>query len=191
MLAKIALPSKRAPTILAFCGGPNPNSKTEMLSLRLMAVGGQPFAMLIELERFSYAPDGTFGRLRVGDLELFTCEQPWNGNAVGESCIPAGGYILRRRESPIVAQSTGGEFNDGWEICDVPGRSLIMIHPANWPHELRGCVAPGVDYRPLKSGKAYLSAVTNSRKAHQQLREILDAEDQHKIRVYQYCPEYP
>lgn len=143
--------------------------------------------MDIVIERFNYASDGTFGRLRVGDLELFTCEQPWNGNTKGSSCIPEGMYELSLRSSPIVQRTSGGEFDEGWEVTGVFGRTYIMIHPANWPHELQGCIAPGMEYQII-AGK---QGVTQSRKAFKQLMDVLNLENSHTIHIIPYRPQYP
>lgn len=143
--------------------------------------------MNIVLERFNYAPEGTFGRIRAGVLELYTVEQPWNGNKTGESCIPEGVYDLCQRISPVVKRSSGGDFTSGWEVLDVPERSLIMIHPANWPYELQGCIAPGLDYMIL-SGK---QGVSSSRKAFARLMVALAGEKQHSLHIIPYRPQYP
>lgn len=142
--------------------------------------------MLIELERFAYSPDGTFGRLRLGGLELWTCERPWKANAPFESCIPEGVYDLQLRPSPLIDRITKGEYRRGWEVCDVPGRSHILIHPANWPDELEGCIAPGLRYAVL-NGK---NAVASSLPAFRKLMAAIP-EGENELRVYQCRPEYP
>jgi hypothetical protein len=95
----------------------------------------------LRLERFAYAPDGTFGRLLIpGDHpDLFTCERPWLNNAPNVSCIPEGYYPLADRRF----------FRKGYDaiaVQRVPGRDHILIHKANWPHELEGCIAVGVSW---------------------------------------------
>ena len=74
----------------------------------------------------------------------WTCERPWKNNALRVSCIPTGVYVVRRHDSP----SKG----DCWEVLDVPERTHILIHVANWSHELMGCIAPGqgIDLRGNK-----------------------------------------
>lgn len=99
---------------------------------------------MITLERFAYSPHGTFGRLIVPNkIACFTVERPWAENRAGESCIPEGRYQLRMRPSPVVKRSSGGEFLQGWEVVDVPGRSLIMLHPGNTALDVQGCISPG------------------------------------------------
>ncbi len=88
------------------------------------------------IERFCYAEDGTFGRYSLGGYHWFTIEQPWNNNMAGASCIPEGSYICK----PDFFHR--GNYKSV-EITDVPGgRSRILFHKANWPHQLRGCIAP-------------------------------------------------
>lgn len=90
-------------------------------------------------------------------------EQPWNGNAIGKSCIPAGRYTVRR--------DTTGRFQ-WYEIENVPGgRTEIEIHPANHASELRGCVALGLS----RSRNGY--SVNSSRKAMQAFREEMGDAD--------------
>jgi len=65
----------------------------------------------------------------------WTVERPWKDNELRISCIPVGVYQVERHDSP----SKG----DCYEILDVPERTHILIHVANWSHELMGCIAPG------------------------------------------------
>lgn len=84
----------------------------------------------------TYYPGGTNGELyHLGTLVCYTIELPWRDNEVQRSCIPEGRYRLRRRCSKRY----------GWHllVAGVPGRSLILVHPANDAgKELRGCLAP-------------------------------------------------
>lgn len=144
--------------------------------------------MTLILERFNYAPDGTFGRITLpSGKQLFTCEQPWNGNATGKSCIPEGIYSMAMRDSPVVERSSGGKFTRGWEVLDVPGRTFIMFHPANWPHELKGCIAPGVNYAVMRNKQG----VTSSRDAFTDLMDELNDNETWLLQVRQYRPEFP
>lgn len=97
-----------------------------------------------------YTPTAVLGELLVTDGadELFECvtiERSWQDNLVSESCIPEGNYELRRRRSGVVERTTGGEYLEGWEVTGVPGRTYIMIHPANYADQLEGCIAPGAE----------------------------------------------
>jgi len=117
------------------------------------------------LERFAYAPDGTYGRLFLPDGQiLYTVEQPWNCNAVGASCIPEGTYQCAPRR-----YNRGGY--EAIEIRAVPGRTHILFHVGNTPSDLRGCIAPGVARGWLEGAWA----VTSSRKAFRVLMGQLGA----------------
>ncbi|MFT0140767.1 DUF5675 family protein [Alcanivoracaceae bacterium MT1] len=142
----------------------------------------------LTLKRFCYSPMGTFGRLELpSGAELFTVERPWVGNRTRESCIPEGWYPLRMRDSGVVSRSTGGEYSRGWEVCDVPDRTWIMIHPGNTKDDLLGCIAPGLGLGNV-AGKW---AVTSSRDAFRRLMGELAAGDEWGLRVTQFRPEYP
>lgn len=91
--------------------------------------------MKLELIR-KYHPEGTNGRLVLGGLTICaTIELPWRNNEHGRSCVPEGRYQLVKRYSP--------KFKWHLMLKDVPGRSLILLHPANDAlQELKGCIAP-------------------------------------------------
>lgn len=105
----------------------------------------------MRLERYSYAPDCTLGVLTLVDFECFTLELPWLGNRVGRSCVPEGRYALHRRPY----------WGGGYEVLglrEVPARSDILIHIANRPSELRGCIAPGLRVGVLGRERAVLQS---------------------------------
>src|SRR4051812_13173320 len=84
-----------------------------------------------------YTPPATAGRLYDSDGKLFceTVERPHHSFSEDHPCIPEGVYTAKRYNSP-----THGHV---WMLQDVPGRTEIEIHVANWPMELLGCIAPG------------------------------------------------
>ncbi|HWD29749.1 MAG TPA: DUF5675 family protein [Rhizomicrobium sp.] len=109
--------------------------------------------MHIEIVRDPATSDanGSYGRMLIdGAPFAFTVEQPWNDNAQGHSCIPAGDYALLPYDSPAHGE-TVVFHNPALNIYGTPamipagvaGRSLCEIHSANWPFQLKGCVAPG------------------------------------------------
>ncbi|MBJ33658.1 MAG: hypothetical protein CMC89_02915 [Flavobacteriaceae bacterium] len=51
------------------------------------------------------------------------------------SCIPVGSYEMNWRESP--------RFGWTWELKDVPDRSYILIHIANYASDIEGCIGLG------------------------------------------------
>lgn len=92
--------------------------------------------MELQLKR-GYLPNGTNGMLQTdtGNFICHTIELPWQDNQRNFSCIPEGRYraVIRR----------SAKFNRHLLIMEVPGRSLILIHPANDAmKELKGCIAP-------------------------------------------------
>jgi hypothetical protein len=95
------------------------------------------------VERFAYTPHGTLGRaILPSGVELFSLEPPWKNNEPNVSCIPEGEYTAVR--------DRGGR-HQFYRVEDVPGRSAIEIHPANYfvnpatgRQELWGCIAFGL-----------------------------------------------
>jgi len=93
--------------------------------------------MNLTLTRFAYLDNGVFGRLVLpSGIRLYTVERPWLDNATSVSCIPEGRYRIKPRHY------FGGGY-DAYEICNVPGRTHILFHVANWPHDVEGCVGLG------------------------------------------------
>jgi len=84
----------------------------------------------------TYYPSGTNGILTCKGNEVCkTIELPWKDNLTKASCIPEGTYKIRKRYSRV--------FRWHFEVENVPGRNLILFHPANDAgKELRGCIAP-------------------------------------------------
>lgn len=149
------------------------------------------------LERFYYSPfqaeraalTGTFGKLLLPDGSfVYTCERPWVGNERFKSCIPPGVYSLRKRRSGVVERTTGGKYLQGWEVTNVSGgRTYIMIHPANWPHELAGCIAPGLGFGLLDDALA----VYSSGPAFDKVMEALDERTEWTLDIRSFSVEYP
>lgn len=79
---------------------------------------------------------GTNGALFYqGKFICFMIELPWKENARNVSCIPDGRYEL--------ALWYTDRFKHHLVVKNVPGRSGILVHPANNAvKELRGCLAP-------------------------------------------------
>ena len=114
--------------------------------------------MVLVLNR-TYFPEGTQGVLEWnGTLICYTIELPWLGNQRRISCIPEGEYLLQLRFSP--------KFKWHFQLMDVPGRDLILIHPANDAKlELLGCIAPVTVHTGIGKGSA-------SRKALEKLKAL-------------------
>jgi len=75
------------------------------------------------------------------------------------SCIPEGEYVLQKRFSP--------KFQWHLHLRNVPGRDLILIHPANDAKtELLGCIAPVTRHTGIGKG-------SSSRKALEKLKVLI------------------
>lgn len=96
---------------------------------------------ILFIERYQRTPVQTLGRFEVRDingncyLKGVTLELAWNKNIKEVSCIPAGLYLLKKRYSE--------KYRNHFHVVDVPGREMILIHPANYVKQLQGCIAPG------------------------------------------------
>lgn len=91
---------------------------------------------MIALTRFAIYPDRCLGYLSFEDHRWYSIERPWLDNEPFISCIPEGRYTLKRVNSP--------RFGAGrWEVSEVPGRWHILIHTANFPHDVEGCIGLG------------------------------------------------
>lgn len=86
--------------------------------------------MKIIINRESKTTDGIFGHLSL-DWNSFTCVTCENL----ELEIAAGTYPLTFAYSP--------HFNRTMPLINVPGRTWTWIHWANFPVQLKGCVAVG------------------------------------------------
>ncbi|MBU1001857.1 MAG: hypothetical protein KKE73_04975 [Proteobacteria bacterium] len=94
------------------------------------------------LTRMETSDEGTFGKLRLGGLRLYSGELPWRDNRTSIICIPPGEYECEPYSSKAHSQC--------FLVKDVPGRTGILIHTANFVGskplfrcELEGCIAPG------------------------------------------------
>lgn len=111
-----------------------------------------------------YCKNGTNGSIVWPGLKvpLHSIELPWCDNRHAVSCIPEGRYRLAmrysvRRKTHILLEG-------------VPGRSLILIHPANNAlAELKGCIAPvtkitgeGQGAESVKAFRVLLKAVQDA-----------------------------
>lgn len=132
---------------------------------------------MIEITRW-YLPNVTLGLLTFDDFEVFTCERPWEDNKPYVSCIPEGDYNLVRHDSP--------KFGDRvWMVHNVPDRTFILFHVANWPHQLQGCIAPGNTLFPDGDG------VGSSRVAYEQFMEWSKNFDHLELRIRSGVPKEP
>ena len=105
-------------------------------------------------------------------------ELPWRNNAPDISCIPPGTYHGHMIQSPHFQRAV-------YVLDDVPDRSAIEIHPANFGgcvalgfySDLRGCCAPGLYRGSLLvpgSEDVQQRAVMQSMRAFQQFMDAMD-----------------
>ena len=91
---------------------------------------------MIRVKRFAYHPSGPLGVMELEDsCAFYTIERPWSDNKPFESCIPVGEYSLKWKESP--------RFGMCYEVENVEGRTHILIHVANFPTDVVGCIGLG------------------------------------------------
>lgn len=64
-------------------------------------------------------------------------------NLPKESCIPEGSYMCIWQNSP--------KFGWCYEVTNVPNRSRILIHAANYFTQLLGCIALGAAHKDINN----------------------------------------
>lgn len=107
--------------------------------------------------RNEHTDEGTFGTLLTDTgFSCRTLELPWRENAPSISCIPKGKYLCKFKKSPT--------FGLCYHLQNVPGRTAILIHPANFGgdtskgfhSELKGCISLGRETGHIQNQKALL-----------------------------------
>jgi len=74
----------------------------------------------------------------IPELSISTLELPWRNNKRLRSCIPARTYRVERRKH--------WRFGETFLVLNVPNRSGIYLHRANWLSQLLGCIALGWEH---------------------------------------------
>lgn len=90
---------------------------------------------IVELIRGPYMAHQTIGVLVSEKLKLFTLELPWKNNEFKKSCIPTGTYEVVPRFST--------KYGNHFILKNVPDRSYILIHIANYVNQIEGCIGVG------------------------------------------------
>lgn len=116
---------------------------------------------MLEIVRFANFNNRTVGRATLSNHSWWTIERPWLDNRPNVSCIPVGEYEMVRVDSPKFGPDT-------WEVADVPGRSHILFHVANYAHDIEGCIGLG------RGIFAHLDGITNSANAMGEFYRITD-----------------
>ncbi|WP_087022452.1 DUF5675 family protein [Thaumasiovibrio subtropicus] len=123
--------------------------------------------------RRRYFDDGTFATLhsKNGEQLCATVERPWQNNTPRKSCIPEGTYRLIPHTSPKFGECYALEANTLGVTRYGPSlRTHILIHAANLPSQLQGCIAPGEGFGVINNQWG----VINSRNAFNKLMAYLD-----------------
>lgn len=100
-----------------------------------------------------YFKHGTYSYLYREDGSEVCCfvERPDRNNAPGESCVVEGTYNLLPHQSPkfgacyALEEPLLGVTRYGPSL-----RTHVLIHKANVPGDLEGCLAPGLDFGFIK-----------------------------------------
>lgn len=123
--------------------------------------------MYAELLRH-YSDNVTIGEMAFYDAKgnklilARTIELPNKDNKTGISCIPEGEYDIS-----VVGPSEKIKYVHLW-VMDVPDRSGIKIHVANYVSQLRGCIAPGKKHADLNA-----DGIIDVAQSTQMLNELL------------------
>ena len=152
-------------------------------------------AVNLTLTRDYLGTDCTQGKLTVVGLTVETMERPWVPHATapcgqkGVSCIPVGTYKMVRHNSENHPRTWALVNPDLWVYHwdedvlvgqkDI-ARTLVLIHPANFAAELRGCIAPGRGRAVDPSGR---KMVTLSRISMADLQSVLSWDDSHIMEI--------
>jgi hypothetical protein len=138
----------------------------------------------------------TLGKLHITapgqDFVCDTIERPWipmpgaKGGLSGKSCVPKGIYSLERHSSEQ-HPDTWALVNSDLDVIHYEDRTrpnarcLVLIHPANYARELRGCIAPGLRRTVDADG---FHMVTSSRLAMLEVRRfVLPYSDAHTLEI--------
>lgn len=137
--------------------------------------------MKVDIYRFYADKNQTSGVAIVTNddgFPLFTAlslERGDNGNKKNESAIPAGTYKMVFEYSP--------KFDCNlWEIKGVEGRSECKFHPANYWHQINGCIALGLTYSDIN--KDGYKDVTNSKDMINEFHKVLEGQTEIELNIY-------
>lgn len=130
------------------------------------------------LRRFRSDDIGTFGTLELDGHVFFTVERPWEDNKPFKSCIPEGEYSLVPHESNKYGNVLAIVNNDmGVTHYEEPSsvRYACLIHTANYPHDVEGCIGLGDNYTN--------DMVTNSRQSITDFYNIVSPSEIHELKI--------
>jgi len=106
----------------------------------------------VTIRRYARCPWGTYGHLTVSDstFQCHTVEKPWRDNEPFRSCVPEGSYACLRRDhflkkgaKYVLIAHDLDVYEHFYEINGDGGRYSCLIHVANKPSEVAGCIGLG------------------------------------------------
>lgn len=110
---------------------------------------------------------GTFGVL-VNDADCIpfavTLEPPWKNNQRNVSCIPAGKYICGRISTTR------------FQVCNVPGRTEVTLHPGNILKNTEACILVAEKFGRLVGSPAIITSKNKKGEGFNELMAILKGE---------------
>ncbi|MDH5327769.1 MAG: DUF5675 family protein [Gammaproteobacteria bacterium] len=146
--------------------------------------------MNLTLERYGSLPGiGTFGELHVAGRRFKTAEREWCDNMPFVSCIPVGGYILQPYNSPKYGR-TLAMVNPEHDVYmferdrkESTDRFACLIHAANYPDQVQGCIAIGRELTYI-NGKL---GVTSSKASMETFRSLVVDGGEHVLQIRWRC----
>jgi hypothetical protein len=133
----------------------------------------------ILIDRYSSEKEQTIGMFYLLDhnnsviKEWHSMELPWLDNTKRVSCIPTGNYKSVIHYSP--------KFGKCLWLQDVPNRSEILIHAANFYYDLLGCIGIGKDLSHI-DGDKYID-ITSSRDSMKELLNLIGSQSVINIQI--------
>ena len=126
----------------------------------------------------AYLDNCCIGKIYYKDRFIcYTVERPWLNNQQMISCIPAGTYKLEPYSS-VRYNDVFVLINDALNVNrNTAHRTKCLIHVANFPYNVKGCIGPGLELHPTTWG------VKDSRKAMNKLRDLINDNHITKIEI--------
>ena len=99
----------------------------------------------LRLERDVHTDKSITGKLYLDNkFFCYTIELPWKDNQKNISCIPANTNEIKSYPIRFRPACESGKFKyDHLHVLDVTNRSYILIHRANFPKDIQGCIGVG------------------------------------------------
>lgn len=116
------------------------------------------------LQRTKKTSIGTFGLMTYDKLKWYSGERPWLNNQHGISCIPIGNYMCKWTYFPRAKKYD-------YMVLNVPGRTGIFIHSANFPKQVEGCIFLGKSAGTMDGEYGIFSSVTAIREFNEALNK--------------------